>query len=248
MRSYIRKIVVVVLALLFCVAAVVGAGVIFSVRNVNVEYKFYSSRADGDLAQTKSALEGLKGRGMFSVAEEDISACVQGSLVLESCEFVYPSTINVTLRERLERYAVASASGGYDILDSDGAFVRRSEDALNSADNSPNVILDVVSADLPAAIEACDAFLSSFGSLRSMVERVSALSDEVLGTSQLVFSLYGGMEIVIEDRAVLTGKKIAAAAEIYKGLSDNFRVRGWIYAVGSGDSPSGVYAVYNPSV
>ena len=81
-----------------------------------------------------------------------------------------------------------------------------------------------------------------------MVERVSALSDEVLGTSQLVFSLYGGMEIVIEDRTVLAARKIAAAAEVYNGLSDNFRVRGWIYAVGSGDSPSGVYAVYNPSV
>ncbi len=246
MNGYIRKIVSVVLTLLFCVAVIVGVGVIMSVRNVNVEYIYYSSRGDGEYQAAKSNLDALKGENLMLLGDDDIASCVGGEIVaVESYQKVYPCTLNIVLKERLEQYARANSSGGYDVYDSFGNYMGVRGENINPADSSPNVLLTVDDQVFPAAVSVCGYFKNYFGTVRNIVERVEASYDNITQTSTMTLRLYSGLDIVLVDYEELAEQKISAVHDVYEGLSESQRLRGSIHAVSSGDSQSGVYAAYN---
>ena len=246
MNGYIRKIVTAVLALIFVTAVIVGVGVMLSVRNVNVEYIFYSDRGDSDYRASVERLDALKGENLASIEEDDIISCVDGSFVtVVGYEKIFPCTLNVVLRERVEVFARANASGGYDMFDSRGEFMYSRRQNINDADASPDVLLDVDDADFAAAVEICGYFRESFGTLRNLVRRVVTAHDVVTGTAEMTLEFYSGLKVVIVDYDEYADKKIAAVHDEYQTLDDGQKLRGSIYAVGSGEDGSDVFAAYN---
>ena len=238
MNGYIRKVVSIVLVLIFCVAVIAGACTILSVRNVNIEYIYYSSEEDGEsfasdeYTITCDNLNSLKGKNLMFLGDADITNCISGNIIyMESFEKVFPCTINVVLREKLEQYSRANSSDGYDIYDSNGEFIETRDENINPVDSSPNVLIDIEDDQIfSIAIEVCTYFKEQFGSLRNLIKTVSASYDPVLDTTHMVLSLYSGLTIDISDYAEFTEEKIVKVYEVYSQLPDNLKLRGVIFA------------------
>ncbi len=246
MNGYIRKTVCAILALIFCVAVVVCTGVMTSVRNVNIEYIYYSDRASDDYMATIDNLNALKGSNLILLGEEDVTQCLSGNIIsVESCEKVYPCTLNVVLKERLEQYAVLNSSGGYDVYDADGELMGSRAQNINPADDSPNVLLYADGEAFGETIEICSQFSLAFGGIRNIVESVQVSSDPITGLSAMTFNLYSGLRIVLVDYAELSGEKVREAYAVFSGLSESQKLRGSIHCVTSESSPAGAFAAYN---
>ena len=63
--NYLRKVVALILSLVFCAALIVGAGVALSIKNVNVEYIYYTTGGDEDYAYSTKQLNALKGTNLL---------------------------------------------------------------------------------------------------------------------------------------------------------------------------------------
>lgn len=245
MNGYIRKVVSVVLTLLFCAAIIIGAGVALSVRNINIEYISYSSRGDDEREQSVARLDSLKGENLLFLSEDDIAACVGGEIVsLESYEKIYPCTLNIVLRERMEMYARENSSVGYDMYAADGTLMGSRRQNINPADNSPNVLLTADDENLGEVIAICNCFKDNFGTIRNLVESVTVGYDAILQTAGLTFSLYSGLTIVINDYGQYTQQKMSAVYNEYLTLSESQKLRGAICADTLAEGVSGDYAVY----
>ncbi len=234
------------MALVFVVAAVICFGVITSVRNVNVEYIYYSDRGNEEYELALGRLNGLKGSTLMSLGDDDVYACVQGQNInIKSYEKVFPCTLNVVLCERLEQYARPDGKGGYDVYDINGVYMGTRSSNVNPADDSPNVLLEVEDGDFDAAVAICGWVKEYFGSLRNLVNKVTKQYDAITETSRITLSLYSGLNIVLVDYEDFTESKVSAAAEVFLSLSDSQKLRGSIYSVNPGDSQSKVSAYYN---
>ncbi|HIU79306.1 MAG TPA: hypothetical protein IAC67_00100 [Candidatus Coproplasma excrementipullorum] len=245
MNGYIRKITSIALTLLFCIAVIIGAGVMLSIRNVNVEYIYYSERGDGEYEQTVDNFEGLRGKNLLFLSDGEIAACVSGDiLTLESYDKVYPCTLNIVVKERLEQYCRANSSGGYDVYDSQGRPMGSRSENINPADDSPNVLLVADDDELALVLQMCGYFADNFGSIRNLVESVTTGYDAILSNSSLTFRLYSGLQIVIYDYEEYSAQKISAVYNEYCTLSESEKLRGAICAVTLSAGTSGEYAAY----
>lgn len=247
MNGYIRKVVSIVLVLIFCVAVIAGASTILSVRNINIEYVYYSSEEGGESFAYEEYvvacdnLNSLKGKNLIFLDDSDITDCIGGNIVyLESFEKVFPCTINVVLKEKLEQYSRPNASGGYDIYDSNGEFIETRDENINPVDSSPNVLIDVDDDQVfSIAVEICTYFKEQFGSLRNLVKTVTASYDSVLDTTHIILTLYSGLTIDISDYEEYAEEKISKVYEVYSQLQDNLKLRGSIFAVSLNEGVDG---------
>lgn len=244
--NYIRKVVALILTLVFCAALVVGAGVALSIKNVNVEYIYYTTGGDDDYAYSAKQLNTLKGTNLLFLEEEDILRCIgtKGTICVASYEKVFPCTLNVVLKERRETFARQNENGLYAVYDEDGTFIRGSAQNLNEIDGCPNVLLEAENDDFDDAVRTSQIFKNYFGSLRNLVKKVFVTKDLVTDCDNITFSLYSGVEIMISDYTVYTEEKISACKRVFASLSDENKLRGWVMCVCTGNDVSGVYAEY----
>lgn len=246
--KYVRKITALILSIIFCAALVIGIGVIFSIKNVNVEYIDYSGEYLEEYEATKQKLNMLKGSGLLFLNEEDVTEKVTDDSVItvESYTKAFPCTLNVVLRERVECFAVRKLNG-YSVYDEEGKFIKSGayKDGqvipLNSLDGSPDVLLNVDDEDIPAVAELCGYFKEEFGSLRRLVESVTVTSQ--LDVTVASFSMRSGLDIAVSNWKVNGLEKLREAHLIYSGLTDSQLVCGIITAADGTDS-SGPVAKY----
>jgi len=248
--KHTRRIMAIGLALIFCIALVIGAGIILSVRNVNVAIISYSDGAwEEEYEKTRSNLSSLKGSGLLFISDEDVYSRVSDSEVLsvESIEKVFPCTVNVVLRERQETFAAATITG-YNVYDEKGEIIKASQISdgvpISSADGSPVVLVEAsdVSSHIENVAALCACFKEEFGSLRRIVESISVVAkfENVLYVVNLRsgLSIYFGAEY--SDVFADGMKKVYS---VYSSLSSTKKLNGRItVSVNSDNEPSAVYS------
>lgn len=246
--NYVRKTVALILSVAFCAAVIIGMCVAFAVKNVNVELIYYSDSEDCRRAyeQTVSNLNKIKGTNLLFLSEEDVCEKVgdESLISLESYEKIFPCTVNIVLKERVETFA-AIASEGYSMYDDNGKFIRNSAVNLNVADGSPNVLLNVKTGEIKTAVELCSKFKKVFSSLRNVVISVETAQGLFEGTDTFTFELYSGLKIVLVDYAACPERKIECAFTVYNSLSESRKLTGVIRAFDTDGSASSVDAVYS---
>ena len=118
--KHVRKIAIILIAAVMAVAVAISVCVIFSVKNVNVTYIGEQTAVTERVAKIKNnVLNKIRGTVISLVKESDIIESVgdeyDGKFVaVYSCEKVYPCTVNLVVKERIETYAIADA-GGYKV-------------------------------------------------------------------------------------------------------------------------------------
>lgn len=250
--KHLRKISALVIALIMVASIAIGIGVIFSVRNINVALQSY---ADGDEnvreVVKQEVLSSCKGRMISAVSEEDVINCLGEGYTLESFEKVLPCTINITVRQRREAFAVLNGET-YLMYDETGLLMRTAETNENAFDLSPNVILEGTETeeDVKAVAEVSEIFKSqsNFSSLRSLVDKIvfyKSRTSVSVEKDRITFYLRCGISVEINDFSQQTSEKISKAHKRFKELAGEQILSGRIYTFTNADGE--VVATYNPN-
>ena len=182
------------------------------------------------------------------LSEDDIAKSVSGSnYVVTSCEKKFPCTINVTLKERLEVFAV-SVGGIYSMYDNDGIYLRSAENNENDIDGAENVLLTGIAVEqLPSIAGIAMSFKDTFGGLRSIVTSINIDSrPNIEGYSdKLIFNMRCGLIIQIDDYKDNSFEKITASYKKFCLLSDRQKMSGTIRGYRMGDEIGIINADYS---
>ena len=262
--KYLRKIVALLCALVLIVALIIGLGVIFAVKNVNVTLLSYSYGKEGDSAKEAIAfykeniLSECKGKLMFSVGEDSVKGKIEdfddaagNKYLLYSFEKQYPCTLNVTIKERRETYVRAVSDDTFEIYDENGDYMRSDdgENLLNKLDGAPDIVLEGVEtrARVQEIASVCNIFAKEFSALRSVVDKV-VVSDAVsqYDYARIIFHLRCGLRVELRDFSALTEQKMQAAAKKFGELNGDQKLRGEVYVMVNSEGV--IKAVYSPTL
>ncbi|MDE7439330.1 MAG: hypothetical protein K2N23_02335 [Clostridia bacterium] len=245
--KYLRKMVALLIGVAFFAALIICVGRIFAVKNININVITYEEDSSESYGKAKEALSVYKGESLLFLSEDDIAKAVAGSnYVIASCEKKYPCTINVTIKERLEVFAV-SVGDLYSMYDGDGEFLRRSRENTNDIDETPNVELTGIAIEQVQTIaKIATVFKTNFGGLRSIVNSIELDSNpDIEGyIDKLRFNLRCGLVIQINDYMQDYEEKISVVYKKFNSLSDRQKLSGKVIGVGNDDGF--IYADYLP--
>jgi len=250
--KYLRKTVLLLIVVVLLASVIIGAGVILSVRNVNVTLIGNSFEADGAEAhaEIKNYKEKfsrkVKGSLMFFVGESDVTELVDGNVYeIESFTKVYPCTLNITLRERSETFATALKDGGYSIYDYNGKYLTFKENNVNGLDGAPDFLLEGTEneEELLKLISVSHDFKSAFSSLRGTAKKAVFTKARVqTEKDKVTFYLHGGLKIEVLDCNENPKEKLTAAQSVYSALNAESRLKGTIFCSYSEGGASAVYS------
>lgn len=250
--KYLRKTVLLIIVVVLLASVIIGAGVILSVRNVNVTLISNSYEADSKEAYDEIAIckrkisQKVKGGIMFFVSEGDVKSAVDESeYVLESFRKVYPCTLDITLRERRETFATALTEGGYSVYDDEGGYISYKEMNVNGLDGAPNFLLEGFNnaEDIVKLVAVSKDFKAAFSSLRGIAEKAVLTKARVqTEKDKITFYLHCGLKVELLDYSVATKEKLTAASSVYSSLSAEKRLKGAIYCSVSEGQASATYA------
>ena len=250
--KHLRKIGILIIAIIMVAAIAVGICVVYAVRNVNVT--LLSTDADEENFNSKiqsvkqGVLDKVRGRVISSVNEDDVSSCLEDDYYLESFEKVYPCTINITVQQRREVFAVYDGEN-YSAYDESGKFLRVSESNVNSRDGAPNLIIEGADsdADIKEVASVCAIFkgcTKDKSLLRSLVEKVTLYRPQATSSFDTVtFKLWCGLSIEIWDYSKFTSEKISKAYKLFDSLSPEQKLKGSI--ISRIDADGNFYAGYS---
>lgn len=236
--KHLRKIGIIIIAVIMVAAIAVGVCVVFAVRNVNVTFLSYPDEDENLNSEIQSVKQGVldsvRGRVIYSVGEEDVASGLAQEYYLESFEKVYPCTLNITVRQRREVFSVFDGEN-YSVYDDSGKFLRVSDKNLNAVDNAPNLIIEGTNseAEIKEVAAVCAIFKSNASSLRSAVEKVTLKKSQTsisTDSDRIIFSLRCGIVIEIQDYGNYTAEKISKAYNYFGKLSTDQKLKGIIYS------------------
>ena len=237
--KHLRKIGILIIAIIMVAAIAVGICVVYAVRNVNVTFLSYPEDEENLNSEIQSVKQGVldkvRGRVISSVNEDDVSSCLGDDYYLGSFEKVYPCTINITVMQRREVFAVYDGEN-YSAYDESGKFLRVSESNANSRDGEPNLIIEGASSDaeIKEVASVCAIFKSCTKDarlLRSLVEKVTLYKSQTtisIDTDKVTFKLWCGLSIEIWDYSKFTSEKISKAYKLFDNLSPDQKLKGRI--------------------
>lgn len=229
--KYLRKMAALLIGIAFFAALIICVGRIFAVKNININLITYEEDSSESYDRAKQALSVYKGESILFLKESDVVETIAGSnYVVTSCEKKFPCTINVTLKERLEIFAV-SVGGLYSMYDSDGKFLRTDFENENDIDGTPNVeVIGIAVEQMKPIADIGAIFKDNFGGLRSIVKSINLDSrPEIEGYSdKLIFHLRCGLLIQLDDYSQDSEEKLAAAYRKFCTLSDKQKLSGRI--------------------
>lgn len=244
------------IAVIFLVSLIIGFGVIFALKNVNVTLESYSfceweempqaqkAKAEAAVNEYKQVLGKFRGTMMPFLADEEIAACFDGAdYEYVGCEKVLPCTLNVTIRERREVFVVADGAE-YNAYDMEGDFLHRNSNYLNRIDGAPNILLPegTTEQQIKQIAAVSEVFAEKFSALRTVV---SSISLQTTDTVNVEFNLRCGIVVRLVDYQVKTEEKMQAAYEVFSSLTGEEKLSGTIRANVLGDSGT-VSAVRTP--
>lgn len=225
---YVRKVMALGLAIVFLIALVVGMGIIFSVRNVNVSYKKYSDSCDKVYEESRANLNAIKGSSLLFIGEKDVTGKITDTdkLSVVSYEKKFPCTVNIVVKQRVECFAVESGAY-FDIYDEDGKFIRSSASS-KSSDGEPLTLLSASGDEIKEVAALCAQFREKFGSFRRLIASVSSYKLKFIDLPTVTFTFRSGLILNINEWQSDGEVKIGRAYEKYSALGDAEKMTGTI--------------------
>lgn len=223
-----KKLMTFSLLIVFLIAVIIGAGVILSVRNVNVTYIDYSGLYEDEYNKTRENLDKLKGSGLLFVSDDDVAGKISDRELfkVKSYEKKFPCSIDIVIEERIECFCLKTDKG-YSVYDTNGEHIKTTtieNSMFNSVDGCPNVLLEVSADQIKEVAKICSFFNDNFGSLRRLVSKIYTIEYSDL----LTFKLRSGLTITLTYWNTLGEQKIKKAYEKYATLSDGQKTTGSI--------------------
>lgn len=241
--KYLRKIAVLMITVIFLVSIIIGMGIIFTVKNVNVSIDSYAYSAwdemnEGEQAAAAAEIDGFEKivlkkcrvTLMPLISDDELKSCFEDTnYVFVSCEKQYPCTLNIVIKERREVFITSMDEGVYDTYDDMGVRMRTGitiDEAMNNLDLAPNVYLYGVqgAGDVVEVARVSRIFADKFLSLRSIVKEIRLQKTD----RYIDFVFRCGITVHIADYANLTETKLEKAYEKFVSLKGEEKLSGRI--------------------
>lgn len=248
-----RIITVVLTAVLFVAAVVLGVNSVYRVTEVGLDINFVSEEAKAEAEELKARLlETYDKRSVFDVAQEDSDAVFAefSYFRLTAFEKQFPNKIKIEATEDAEVFAVASGESYY-ILGLDGTILSIRENSLNRSDGKPNVLIEGLEVSGENG-KVCEGekftkllpFLQQFSScLNGLRSNVVKIEYRVYGgnVEQYDFTMREGVKLMLQKAEEFVEEKANLAAQKYLGLKDVELLSGYLYATNSEEKAAVVY-------
>ena len=236
----------------FCVLIFVA---LFSVKDITVDYSVYGSRVEG----VEEVLASYKGRNLLFVGEGEIEQTIKDNFALkvDFVKKVYPSSIEVGVSSRQERFVIPTGEGDYYVVDEEYAVVAKRGDRCNFADELDNILVTFEVSEPPvininkhldltnAYVKGFKDTIEKFSSPRDEIESVSVVETAEKGNVRITLKTRVGVSIVIFKALEKTDEKASAAVAKFRFLSDSDKLTGKIECLMLADgSISAVYTTH----
>ncbi len=229
-------------------AAVVAAGLnaVFTVNVVKAEFSVASAEGEREAAEIKEKLDRFVGKSTVFLDEEEVSAifaaypCMKADKIAKK----YPSTLEVSVSERDEAFAVLTERG-YAVLSDDGTYLYN-KDSLTNRKGGENLLLSGFSFSLVQGERVEDekfsALLSMYGVFAELLGEVRANVVSVtyhpgLVSDTFLIQMREGVRIEIVTPCDMAEEKALSALSDeqygYLARSDGERLSGCITVVGA---------------
>lgn len=248
--KFIRKMSLFFVSIIIFATIVIGVGKIFAVKNINVTIMTYADDGNEKHKEIKELLSGVHGELILFANESSIATLlIDQSYSIVSYEKVLPCTINVALKERIETFAVNIGKTSYSMYDDDGVSIkgRRNENNIG-VDGFANVeLIGINIEEITEIAKHANTFKKYFNGLRSMVSSIKVDNKTVDGlTDKLVFNLYCGLRIQIDDYKHDLDDKIKVAHDKFLKLSDKEKLCGTLRSYRFGGDDGVINVDYSP--
>lgn len=241
MKTKARVILSTVVALLLLAAAIAaGLNAVFTVTYVRADFSTFSDCGAADAENLKQELDKFVGKSTTFLDLADVEEVVKGypHFKIDSLGKKFPSTVEIALSERRERYAFRDEGEGYVFLDGEGKYLTEGNADIANRAGGQNILLEnfgltvtetgeVQGEYFGELLTAMDQFEKVLGEVRANVLSVAV----ELGTTDrenVIFrvQMTEGVVLVLDDPVHLTADKAALAIVRYGTLADAERLYG----------------------
>ena len=251
-----KKIITIVLtAVLFISAVVLGVNSVYRVTEVALEINFVSEDAKAEAEELKSRLlEVYDKRSVFEVAKEDSEEVFAQFpyFRLTAFEKEFPNRLVVEATEDAEVFAVSAGAGkGYYILGLDGTILSIRETTLNRSDNAENILIEGVeisgekgSVCVGEKFTKLLPFLKELSNgLNGLRSNVKKIEYRVYGgnVEQYDFTMWEGVTLSVQKVGEFVKEKANLVIQKYLALNDQELLGGYLYATNSQGKATVVY-------
>lgn len=236
--------------LLLCAVVAAGLNAVFTVTSVKTEFSVVSDEGQREVEELKGKLDGFVGKSTTFLDEEEVRAIIAAypCMRADKIEKRYPSTLEVSVSERKEAFAVLTEHG-YATLSDDGILLYY-KDSLTNRAGGENILLEGFGfpSEEGKAFEdeKFSSVLKMYGVFTELLQeaRANVVSVSVYYSAEehtrFTFRMREGIVIEIDSPSELTEEKARAAlldeSEGYLARSDGERLRGRIAVIASGDT------------
>lgn len=244
-----RVLITTVISFLLLVAVIAaGLNAVFTVTLVQTDFLVCSAEGEREAASLKAELNKYVGSSTTFLDLEEVRGVVEAypCMKVEKLEKKFPSTVEVSVRERRETFAVA-AGDGYAVLAEDGTYLY-DRDTLENRSEGENILLHgfplslsrgQIAEGIGELLSVYAVFAETLGEPRANIRSVSYRTEGSSGHS-LVIGMREGIkiELFLPQGNADTMARAALRDSRYGYLvrSDGERLTGTITAVCSGEN------------
>ncbi len=250
---------IILTAVIFVAAAVLGVSTVYRVNSVTLNVSFVSeaAKAEADELQ-KLLLKRYEDESIFSVKENDAEEDFAQFPYFRMTSFkkAYPNRLVISASEDTEVFAVEN-EGEYYILGADGTVLGIRGDASNRSDGADNIIVrgltasgergEILGGDecIPQLLAVFETLSDIWGGTRSNVVSVEVVRPTTSAEdTYFCFMMREGVKAYIRNPGNLTVVKAEKFAEFYLSLEDTERLGGRIEVTDDAVNPGNVRVFY----
>ena len=234
-----KRLTIILFSLVVIAFAVLVFVALFSVKDVDIKFSVYGERVAG----AEELLSRYEGKNLLFIDENEVESTIKSGLAVKVVyvKKVYPSTLEISLAVRQERFAIEKAGGGYYVADDEYFVVAERDTAANPTDGPDNVVVTFSQTLYPemkvnerlaveenAALSAFKAAVDKFSCPRDEIASVSVYEMQERGNVRISVKLRTGVEILILKAYESAGAKMAAAIAKLNELEDKDKIVGKI--------------------
>lgn len=231
-------------AVIFAVILFLSACLIFTVRNVTVDYSCTTEKTKQEVIEAKKNLEAFLGKNIFSVNEEDVYASLSTNPYVKvlSVDVKIPARLTVKVEERIEYFCVKNGKDFYNLTKDRYVLCKNSENSAR-LDGKPHVIIDgdtdamQVNSRLESqnelfnvAVEVLFAFEDAKNELEYVtVDKYNEQSESTLNEwNRIIVKTKEGAIFTITQALEHSSKKVALLKSVYGQLEYDERTNGQV--------------------
>lgn len=236
--------IVILTALLFVSAAVLGVSTVYRVTEVTVHASVVSKEAEIEAEELKNRLTEAYEKKSLLFADKSIAEEIFKDFPyfqLKSFKKSPPNRIVVSTTEDAEVYAVkkTETENAYYILGADGTVLGVRENPLNRLDEKPNVLLEglTVQGEVGGNLNGDEALLPLLKTCEIMSQKLDGLRGNLVKATVMYrspktivsFQMKEGVTLYVESPEERATEKAQSAIDKYLSLSIAEKTKGGVY-------------------